>query len=218
MSIVLFLLPMQQIVQLLRGTLRPADVSYLVFIANGTMSIFFFGDFYRISDALALLPHCVSTIRGHNLPLGIPLNLGYLDIYLSHMYPSLSLLYVAASWVCTGALLGLSSFVLPLKVVVSLAVIMNVAMGLATFQKFGYVCRTQDYRVLPVSQNVYAVFCCGFWLIYGLLRGLPELVLPNVFMELISITGITFYLFYRSRSAKAVPQVNIELASREAKT
>ena len=52
---------------------------------------------------------------------------------------------------------------------------------------------------MPVSQNLYAVVNCGFWLTYGLLENLPELVIPNILMEIISISAIVFYIVYRRK-------------------
>lgn len=55
-----FLLPILQIMQLFRGTVKARDVSYIIFVLNGTMSIFFCADFWRISDIIAFIPQAIS--------------------------------------------------------------------------------------------------------------------------------------------------------------
>ncbi len=46
--------------QLFRGTVKARDVSYIIFVLNGTMSIFFCADFWRISDIIAFIPQAIS--------------------------------------------------------------------------------------------------------------------------------------------------------------
>lgn len=62
MAVFFFLIPLLQIVQLCRGTLRAADVSYFVFVMNGTMSVFFFADFRRTDNSIPQIPHALSII------------------------------------------------------------------------------------------------------------------------------------------------------------
>ncbi len=62
LAIIFFLMPVLQIYQMCKGVLKPADVSYLVFIVNGTMSIFFSCDFFRVGDVIALLPNSISKL------------------------------------------------------------------------------------------------------------------------------------------------------------
>lgn len=64
------------------------------------------------------------------------------------------------------------------------------------------MCRTYDYRVMPVVQNVYDFFCSGFWLIYGVLGGIVELIVPNVFMEVINLAGVVLYLVFRWKNQR----------------
>ena len=126
MAIIFFLVPALQIIQLFKKTLKATDVSYLVFIMNGSMSIFFFSDFYRIQNMVGTVPHAIS----------IPLNLTYFVIYsvfrYSFPYCALSI-FGSVIYVLTFLSLGL--FLLPLVAVATIALVLNVFVGLATLQK-----------------------------------------------------------------------------------
>eukprot|EP01022_Parablepharisma_sp_SALTPOND_P033615 TRINITY_DN89150_c0_g1_i1.p1 TRINITY_DN89150_c0_g1~~TRINITY_DN89150_c0_g1_i1.p1 ORF type:complete len:298 (+),score=-16.41 TRINITY_DN89150_c0_g1_i1:114-896(+) len=129
MAILFFLIPCLQIVQLCRKTLRPVDTSYMVFIVNGTMSIFFFSDFFRIRNIVGIVPHSIS----------IPLNFVYYAIYCVYRYN-----FPECCWYIAGAvlyvltLLSLAIFLLPLYTVATTALVINVFVGLATLQKLVY--------------------------------------------------------------------------------
>ncbi len=127
MGVIFFTMPMIQVIQLFKGQLKAADVSYLVFIVNGTMSIFFASDFFRVKDIFALVPNSYS----------VPINLFYFIVYCLYMYAAPQcFVWIAVAIVYVSVLLSLALFVLPLWVVVDIAVILNVMVGLATLQKF----------------------------------------------------------------------------------
>jgi len=61
------------------------------------------------------------------------------------------------------------------------------------------VCKTYDYKVLPVFINIFALFSSGFMIAYGLMANLPEIVIPNVVMEILCIIAIVFYFIYKRK-------------------
>ena len=61
------------------------------------------------------------------------------------------------------------------------------------------MCQTYDYKVMPVSQNIYALFNSGFWMAYGWMSNLMELFIPNLLMEFICVGAIIFYVVYRRK-------------------
>ena len=66
MGIIFFLMPMQQIIQLWKKSIKAEDVSYLVFVVNGTMAIFFFCDFLRICNIPAFIPQVVGNFENRS--------------------------------------------------------------------------------------------------------------------------------------------------------
>lgn len=132
--IVFIFMPVVQIVQMCKKTLRPCDVSYLIFAVNGTTAMFFFCDFIRIKDIIGFIPNAISKSA---LTLGLPLNVVCFIIHATFHYDHPTKIYViAGTLVYTAVVVSLSLLVLPITVVSSLAVFFNVTMGLATFQKF----------------------------------------------------------------------------------
>eukprot|EP00826_Nyctotherus_ovalis_P018016 TRINITY_DN1534_c0_g1_i3.p1 TRINITY_DN1534_c0_g1~~TRINITY_DN1534_c0_g1_i3.p1 ORF type:complete len:157 (-),score=31.60 TRINITY_DN1534_c0_g1_i3:332-802(-) len=132
--IVFIFMPVVQIVQMCKKTLRPCDVSYLIFAVNGTTAMFFFCDFIRIKDIIGFIPNAISNSA---VTLGLPLNLICFIIHAFFHYDYPAKIYViVGSLVYTTIIVSLSLLVLPITVVSSLAVFFNVTMGLATFQKF----------------------------------------------------------------------------------
>eukprot|EP00826_Nyctotherus_ovalis_P018015 TRINITY_DN1534_c0_g1_i1.p1 TRINITY_DN1534_c0_g1~~TRINITY_DN1534_c0_g1_i1.p1 ORF type:complete len:227 (-),score=61.95 TRINITY_DN1534_c0_g1_i1:77-757(-) len=188
--IVFIFMPVVQIVQMCKKTLRPCDVSYLIFAVNGTTAMFFFCDFIRIKDIIGFIPNAIS----------LPLNLICFIIHAFFHYDYPAKIYViVGSLVYTTIIVSLSLLVLPITVVSSLAVFFNVTMGLATFQKFYYVCKTYDYKVLPVFINIFALFSSGFMVAYGIMADLPEITIPNVVMEVLCAIAIVFYFVYKKK-------------------
>lgn len=132
--IIFILMPLVQIVQMCKKTLRPCDVSYLIFVVNGTTAIFFFCDFVRIKDIVGLVPNALSNLC---IILGWPFNLVCFIIHAHYQYDNPTKLYIIiGSLIYTTVLILISLFALPIDVVAFLAVFFNVSMGFATFQKF----------------------------------------------------------------------------------
>jgi len=63
--IIFILMPVVQVIQMCKKTLRPCDVSYLIFVVNGTTGMFFLCDFIRIVDIVGLIPNIISSFKPH---------------------------------------------------------------------------------------------------------------------------------------------------------
>ena len=63
--------------------------------------------------------------------------------------------------------------------------------------------------MLPVFINFFALVSSGFWIVYGVLANLPEVIIPNVFMEFICVIAIIFYFIYKRKYHKKYGSDNL---------
>ena len=121
-------------------------------------------------------------------------------IYLAEQKIQLALLYNLCLIACLVGLCFLFYFLVAADITGKIVLIFNVLMYAAPGEKMYTVCKTGNYKLIPIWSTVGAAACSACWLIYGLYVGDIYVTIPNALGVLASIIQFIVYFIFKNKN------------------
>ena len=134
--------------------------------------------------------------------LGGSITLVWLTIYLIYFADkklAYSLLYIFLLIVSVVGLALLFYFVVPVNITGNIVVVFNVLMYASPGEKMITVCKTGNYKLIPIWSTIGGTAGSACWLIYGIYVQDWNIIIPNLLGVLCSIVQIVVFLIYKGR-------------------
>ena len=87
-------------------------------------------------------------------------------------------------------------FIIESKYTGLIAMIFNVLMYIAPFEKITKVCRTKNYNLIPIFSTIGGFFCSLCWLMFGVYKNDLNLIIPNGIGLFNFILQVIIYIVY----------------------
>ena len=136
-------------------------------------------------------------------------------IYVAEKKFAFALLYTFFLIVCTVELYFLFYYVISSSVTGIAANVFNVLMYAAPGEKIYTICKTGNYKLIPIFSTIGAMACSTSWMLYGFYQGDFLLILPNALGCLSAIVQAIVYLFYRRKFIQNNKDITEEAAQIE---
>ena len=120
-------------------------------------------------------------------------------IYLAEKKIHFALLYNFCLIACVMGLCLLFYFVIDAEITGKIVLIFNVLMYAAPGEKMYTVCKTGNYKLIPIWSTIGAAACSGCWLIYGIVVKDINVIIPNALGIICSIIQLIVYSIYRKK-------------------
>ena len=135
--------------------------------------------------------------------LGGSITLIWITIYLIYLGDKkihLALLYNICLIGCIIGLCMLFYFVVDAELTGKIVLIFNVLMYAAPGEKMYTVCKTGNYKLIPIWSTIGAAACSACWLIYGLYVQDIYVIIPNALGVICSIIQLIVYFIYKNKN------------------
>ena len=136
--------------------------------------------------------------------LGGSITLIWITIYLIYLADKkihFALLYNLCLIVCVIGLAYLFYFVIDADITGKIVLIFNVLMYAAPGEKMYTVCKTGNYKLIPIWSTIGGTACSACWFIYGLYVKDWNVIIPNGLGVICSIIQIIVYMIYKNKNA-----------------
>jgi solute carrier family 50 protein (sugar transporter) len=135
--------------------------------------------------------------------LGGSITLIWITIYLIYLGDKkilFALLFNCCLTACTIGLCLLFYFAIDAELTGKIVLIFNVLMYAAPGEKMYTVCKTGNYKLIPIWSTIGAAACSGCWLIYGIYVGDIYVIIPNALGVICSIIQLIVYSIYKNKN------------------
>ena len=122
-------------------------------------------------------------------------------IYLADKKIQLALLYNLGLIVCVIGLAYLFYFVINVDLTGKIVLIFNVLMYAAPGEKMYTVCKTGNYKLIPIWSTIGGTAGSVCWLIYGIYVYDWNIIIPNGLGVICSIIQIFVFIIYKNKEA-----------------
>lgn len=135
--------------------------------------------------------------------LGGSITLIWITIYLIYLGDKkihFALLFNLCLIGCIVGLCMLFYFVIDAELTGKIVLIFNVLMYAAPGEKMYTVCKTGNYKLIPIWSTIGAAACSGCWFIYGLVVKDIYVIIPNVLGVICSIIQLIVYSIFKKKN------------------
>lgn len=142
--------------------------------------------------------------------LGGVITLIFITIFLIHLADKkigYSLLYTACLIVGVVGLSLLFYFVVDKEITGKIALVFNVLMYASPGEKMITVCKTGNYKLIPIWSTIGGAACSSCWMIYGIYLQDWNVIIPNALGILASIVQVVVFLIYKGRYKETNKQI-----------
>lgn len=118
-------------------------------------------------------------------------------IYIGKRRIKYALLLILLLMLAVGAISYVFYFIISQDITGIVAMVFNVLMYAAPFEKITKVFKTKKYNLIPIFSTFGGFFCSLCWLMFGIYKGDRNLIIPNALGLLCAIIQvIVYYVFY----------------------
>ena len=136
--------------------------------------------------------------------LGGSITLIWITIYLIYLGDKkihFALLFNLCLIGCIVGLCMLFYFVIDAELTGKIVLIFNVLMYAAPGEKMYTVCKTGNYKLIPIWSTIGACACSACWLIYGVYVGDIYIIIPNALGVICAIIQLIVYSIFKKKNA-----------------
>ena len=102
-------------------------------------------------------------------------------------------------------------FIIEAKITGLIAMIFNVLMYAAPFEKITKVFKTRNHNLIPIFSTIGGFFCSLCWLMFGIYKSDRNLMIPNALGLLCAIIQVIVYLvFYCKKRSEENFDIDID--------
>ena len=118
-------------------------------------------------------------------------------IFIGKQRIKYALLLILLLMLAIGAISYIFYFVINQDITGLVAMVFNVLMYAAPFEKITKVFKTKKYNLIPIFSTIGGFFCSLCWLMFGIYKGDKNLIIPNALGLLCAIAQVVvYYVFY----------------------
>ena len=118
-------------------------------------------------------------------------------IYLGKQNVCFALILIILLMIAVGGISFVFYFIISKKITGLTAMVFNVLMYAAPGEKIIRVCKTKQYYLIPIFSTIGGFFCSVCWLMYGIIKGDINMIIPNALGLFFAILQVIVYtVFY----------------------
>ena len=148
--------------------------------------------------------------------IGGVITLIWIVIFIIHFVDKkfgMALLYNLILIIAIVGIAMLFFFIVPYQVTGKIAMVFNVLMYASPGEKMFTVCKTGNYKLIPIWSTLGGTACSACWMIYGIYFVDWNQIIPNGLGVLFSILQIIVFLFYKIKNGNNGIEVKEEDSS-----
>lgn len=134
--------------------------------------------------------------------LGGAITLVWITIFLIHLAKREFCNAFLYTFTLIAGIVGLSLlcfFVIKENICGKVAMVFNVLMYAAPGEKIVTVCKTGNYKLIPIWSTIGGTACSACWLMYGIYQQDLNMIIPNALGVFFSILQIIVFIIFKSR-------------------
>lgn len=118
-------------------------------------------------------------------------------IYLGKQNVCFALILIILLMIAVGGISFVFYFIISKKITGLTAMVFNVLMYAAPGEKILKVCKTKQYNLIPIFSTIGGFFCSLCWLMFGIIKGDINMIIPNALGLFFAILQVVVYtVFY----------------------
>ena len=118
-------------------------------------------------------------------------------IYLGKQNVYFALILIILLMIAVGGISFVFYFIISKKITGLTAMVFNVLMYAAPGEKILKVCKTKQYNLIPIFSTIGGFFCSLCWLMFGIIKGDINMIIPNALGLFFAIFQVIVYtVFY----------------------
>ena len=191
-AFVFYIVPIIPYMKLLRGQITIKESPGVLLICS-FLNCIFWSDYGLLEDKFS-----VYFANG----IGGVITLIFITIFLIHLAERKvlkAIVYNLFLMACVAELYFLCYYVISSRVTGIIANIFNVLMYAAPGEKIYTICKTGNYKLIPIWSTFGAMACSTSWMLYGFYQNDFLLILPNALGLLSAILQAIIFFVYRKK-------------------
>ena len=118
-------------------------------------------------------------------------------IYLGKQNVCFALILIILLMIAVGGISFVFYFIISKKITGLTAMVFNVLMYAAPGEKIIRICKTKQYNLIPIFSTIGGFFCSLCWLMFGIIKGDINMIIPNALGLFFAILQVVVYtVFY----------------------
>jgi solute carrier family 50 protein (sugar transporter) len=124
-------------------------------------------------------------------------------IYLGKQNVCFALILIILLMIAVGGISFVFYFIISKKITGLTAMVFNVLMYAAPGEKILKVCKTKQYNLIPIFSTIGGFFCSLCWLMFGIIKGDINMIIPNALGLFFAILqAIVYTVFYCKKKSE----------------
>ena len=189
LAIYFFLAPAVPFIKLVNEQLKVNDVPGILLICS-FMNCILWADYGLLIDTFQI--YLANGIGGAITLIWITIYL----IYFGNQSMKCAIFLILLLMVLVGGISYTFYFIIEAKITGLIAMIFNVLMYAAPFEKITKVFKTRNHNLIPIFSTIGGFFCSLCWLMFGIYIGERNLMIPNALGLLCAIIQVIVYLVF----------------------
>jgi solute carrier family 50 protein (sugar transporter) len=189
LAIYFFLAPAVPFIKLVNEQLKVNDVPGILLICS-FMNCILWADYGLLLDTFQI--YLANGIGGAITLIWITIYL----IYFGNQSMKCAIFLILLLMVLVGGISYTFYFIIEAKITGLIAMIFNVLMYAAPFEKITKVFKTRNHNLIPIFSTIGGFFCSLCWLMFGIYKSDRNLMIPNALGLLCAIIQVIVYLVF----------------------
>ena len=204
LAIYFFLAPAVPFIKLVNEQLKVNDVPGILLICS-FMNCILWADYGLLLDTFQI--YLANGIGGAITLIWITIYL----IYFGNQSMKCAIFLILLLMVLVGGISYTFYFIIEAKITGLIAMIFNVLMYAAPFEKITKVFKTRNHNLIPIFSTIGGFFCSLCWLMFGIYKSDRNLMIPNALGLLCAIIQVIVYLvFYCKKRSEENFDIDID--------
>ena len=189
LAIYFYLAPAVPFIKLVNEQLKVNDVPGILLICS-FMNCILWADYGLLLDTFQI--YLANGIGGAITLIWITIYL----IYFGNQSMKCAIFLILLLMVLVGGISYTFYFIIEAKITGLIAMIFNVLMYAAPFEKITKVFKTRNHNLIPIFSTIGGFFCSLCWLMFGIYKSDRNLMIPNALGLLCAIIQVIVYLVF----------------------
>ena len=194
-----YIAPVIPFIKLIKGEISYKESPGILLICS-FMNCILWGDYGLLLDRFLI--YFANGIGG-------VITLIWIVIFIIHYVEkrfAMALLYNLILIIAIVGIAMLFFFIVPYEVTGKIAMVFNVLMYASPGEKMITVCKTGNYKLIPIWSTLGGTACSACWMIYGIYLVDWNQIIPNGLGVIFSIIQIIVFLFYKIKNGNEVKE------------
>ena len=194
-----YIAPVIPFIKLIKGEISYKESPGILLICS-FMNCILWGDYGLLLDRFLI--YFANGIGG-------VITLIWIVIFIIHYVEkrfAMALLYNLILIIAIVGIAMLFFFIVPYEITGKIAMVFNVLMYASPGEKMITVCKTGNYKLIPIWSTLGGTACSACWMIYGIYLVDWNQIIPNCLGVIFSIIQIIVFLFYKIKNGNEVKE------------